>query len=411
MRFSALKKSLGPGILFASTAIGVSHLVQSTRAGADYGFALIWAILLANILKYPFFEYGSRYANVRNRSILHGYVQMGKPVLFIYVLVSFLSMFVVSAAVSFVCSGLLGNLLGLDLPFEYFALALYTVCAIILLRGSFGALDGLIKAVAIILLISTVAAWIAALIHGPVTSFTDWPQKERWGKENWIFIIALMGWMPTAVDMSAWNSIWTIEKIKQSGYHPSLRETLFEFRLGYWISAGLSICFLTLGAYFMFGTGHSFSNSGVQFAAQLIDLFTSSIGDWSKWIIAIAAFSVMFSTTITVFDGYARALSEAVGLLRQKRGKKTYRNWLVTVMMGSFILLMFFVGQLKNLVDLATITSFLIAPLIAIFNYKLIFGRDFPEESRPNNLSKWLAWSGIAYLLVFSGVFLWLYFN
>ena len=48
-------KTLGPGILFATTAIGVSHLVQSTRAGAEYGFALIGFVLMANILKYPFF--------------------------------------------------------------------------------------------------------------------------------------------------------------------------------------------------------------------------------------------------------------------------------------------------------------------------------------------------------------------
>ena len=48
-------KKLGPGLLFAGAAIGVSHLVQSTRAGADYGFTLIWALILANIIKYPFF--------------------------------------------------------------------------------------------------------------------------------------------------------------------------------------------------------------------------------------------------------------------------------------------------------------------------------------------------------------------
>ena len=42
-------KTLGPGILFASTAIGVSHLVQSTRAGANYGFDLLWLVLLVEI--------------------------------------------------------------------------------------------------------------------------------------------------------------------------------------------------------------------------------------------------------------------------------------------------------------------------------------------------------------------------
>ena len=69
-RFSSLKKTLGPGILFASTAIGVSHLVQSTQAGALFGFGLIWAIILANILKYPFFEFGSRYASATGKVLL-----------------------------------------------------------------------------------------------------------------------------------------------------------------------------------------------------------------------------------------------------------------------------------------------------------------------------------------------------
>ena len=45
-------KSLGPGLLFAAAAVGVSHLVQSTRAGADFGFGLLWALLLANLFKY-----------------------------------------------------------------------------------------------------------------------------------------------------------------------------------------------------------------------------------------------------------------------------------------------------------------------------------------------------------------------
>ena len=66
-------KILGPGLLYAGAAIGVSHLVQSTRAGADFGYGLVWAVLLANFLKYPFFEYGPRYAASTGKSLLHGY--------------------------------------------------------------------------------------------------------------------------------------------------------------------------------------------------------------------------------------------------------------------------------------------------------------------------------------------------
>ena len=83
-----LLKAMGPGILFASTAIGVSHLVQSTKAGAGFGFGLLWAILLANLFKYPFFEYGSRYANATGKSIIDGYQQLGKWALWFYFIIT-----------------------------------------------------------------------------------------------------------------------------------------------------------------------------------------------------------------------------------------------------------------------------------------------------------------------------------
>ena len=54
-------QSVGPGIMYAGAAIGVSHLVQSTRAGAGYGFALVWAVIVVHLFKYPFFEFAHRY--------------------------------------------------------------------------------------------------------------------------------------------------------------------------------------------------------------------------------------------------------------------------------------------------------------------------------------------------------------
>ena len=76
-RLSRMMRTFGPGIMFASTAIGVSHLVQSTRAGAEFGFGLVAIVLLANILKYPFFEFSSRYANATGTSLIDGYKKHG----------------------------------------------------------------------------------------------------------------------------------------------------------------------------------------------------------------------------------------------------------------------------------------------------------------------------------------------
>jgi len=57
-RLHVFLRSFGPGLLWAGSAIGVSQLVQSTRAGADAGFGLTGVILFALILKYPFFAFG-----------------------------------------------------------------------------------------------------------------------------------------------------------------------------------------------------------------------------------------------------------------------------------------------------------------------------------------------------------------
>ncbi|MCH1385109.1 MAG: divalent metal cation transporter, partial [Flavobacteriaceae bacterium] len=74
-------KKLGPGLLFAGAAIGVSHLVQSTRAGADYGLGLLWVLLLVNFFKYPFFQFGPRYALATGESLLAGYAKLGRGVI------------------------------------------------------------------------------------------------------------------------------------------------------------------------------------------------------------------------------------------------------------------------------------------------------------------------------------------
>ena len=103
-------KNLGPGLLFAGAAIGVSHLVQSTRAGADFGFGLLWALLLVNLFKYPFFQYGPRYATATGESLIDGYKKLGHWVLILYFILTFLTMFTIQAAVTIVTAACIINI-------------------------------------------------------------------------------------------------------------------------------------------------------------------------------------------------------------------------------------------------------------------------------------------------------------
>ncbi len=404
-------KALGPGILFASTAIGVSHLVQSTRAGANFGFALVGFIIAANLFKYPFFEYGSRYANATGESLIDGYKRFGKWMLWLYFVITIISMLFVSAAVGAVTSGFLQNLFGITSWGIYATITLFAFCVAILASGQYGVLDKLTKVIGAVLLLSTILAFSLAGFKGPNPQIPDFIPPNIWDEGSMLFIIALMGWMPTAVDLSAWNSLWTLERIKETGYRPSMKETLADFNLGYIISAVLSLCFVTLGAYMLYGTGTELPDSSGAFANAVVGLYTNYIGEWSYIIIATAAFSIMFGTCIAVFDGFARSFERTIELLflpeaENLSTKKAYNLSLAVIGIGAFLIIFLLGKHIKTLVDLATTISFLIAPLIAIVNFRLVTGNQVQKKDQPALWLKTLSWAGIIFLTGFALYFL-----
>ncbi|WP_242204424.1 NRAMP family divalent metal transporter [Aestuariivivens insulae] len=412
MNWKKLKKTLGPGILFASTAIGVSHLVQSTRAGANYGFALLLFIVAANVLKFPFFEFAARYASATGKSLIDGYKRLGKFAIWTYFIVTICSMFFVSAAVVLVTAGFMDNLFGLSglwSTFKLFPVALvFLVTVGLLMSGRFTFLDHFIKVVGITLLISTLIVFVLTLLKGPAEHVPNFIPPNIFDDTSILFIIAVMGWMPTAMDLSTWTSLWIVEKIKSTSYHPTLKETLFDFNFGYWVSAFLSICFVTIGAYLIYGTGQSLPAGSVGFADGVIKLYTTTMGNWSYIIIGTAAFSIMFGTCIGLFDGYARTLQRTTTLLFAKREDKTIDSrkvyiWsLVILAVGSFAINAFFSGQFKILIDLATTISFLIAPLVAIANFRLVSSKYIDKAFLPGKLMKLISYLGIVFLTGFA---------
>ena len=414
MNWKAINRSLGPGLLFASTSIGVSHLVQSTRAGAEFGFALAGIIIAVNVFKFPFFEFGSRYAAAKGESLIDGYKRLGILPLWIYFLVIILSMFFVSAAVVFVTAGFMDNLFGISDQWPTLTLlpsiVIFLICFFILYFGKFSTLTEVIKVVGIVLLVSTLIAFVLTLLHGREPTMEGFIEPDLLNDSGIFFIIALMGWMPTALDLSTWNSLWTLEKMKDPETAPTFNQIIKEFNWGYWITAGLSLCFLTLGAYLIYGTGTEMPEGSSAFANFIINLYSTFIGQWSYWIIALASFSIMFGTSIGVLDGYSRALNHTTKLIFNQHNQsspKGYRIAIFLISIGAFSIILFFMNQFKQLIDLATTISFVVAPLIAIANLRLVTGKHIPSKHKPSLLLIIISILGITFLTGFAAFYLW----
>ena len=393
-------KSLGPGLLFAGAAIGVSHLVQSTRAGADFGFGLIWALLLVNLFKYPFFQFGPRYATATGESLIDGYKRLGKGVLVFYYLLTFATMFTIQAAVTIVTAGLASHLFGITADVTTWSIIITIICFFTLIIGKYKLLDNLIKVIIIVLTISTLIAVSVALFNTK-TSY-DLTQIFPKGTLEIGFLIAFLGWMPAPLDISAWHSLWAIEKCKNNKKRFDTKQAILDFNIGYIGTVFLAICFVTLGALVMFQSGNEFSNSAGKFAQQIIYLYTENLGSKTSIFIAIAAFTTMFSTTLTTLDASPRAMAKTTELLFNKTFKSNYIIWIVILSIGTIVILTYFISNMITMVKIATILSFLTAPFYAIANFALISSKHTPAEWRPSISMKIVSYLGIIFLIGFS---------
>lgn len=408
-RINRIIKLLGPGLMWAGAAVGVSHLVQSTRAGAEFGFALIGILIFANVIKYPFFEFAPRYAASTGQHLVQGYKNVGKWAVALYGILTVLTMFTIQAAVTVVTASLVGNIFGLSYSLVIISSGLLVVTMMIIAIGRYSLIDGVMKIIILILTISTIIAVVSAVNIGyhPQPNFEisfDWTNPMHLA-----FLIAFIGWMPAPIDISVWHSFWSFAKQKETGRKIALKDALLDFNIGYIGTAILAAGFLTLGAILMYGSGENFSPKGTVFAGQLIQLYTSSIGSWAYVVIAIAALATMFSTTLTCLDAYSRVLKPTTEIIiptLKIKGNLLTWFWLVLVVSGSLVLIGVFAKNMTFMVDLATTISFVTAPILAYLNFKAVMSKAVSKENQPPKWLRLYAEVGLVFLSLFSIAFL-----
>ena len=406
---SALKnliKNLGPGLLFASMAIGTSHLVLSTKAGAQYGWIMAIPIILANVLKYPFFEFGVRYTSVTNKTLIEGYLNRGKKYLWFYAFITLVTTFTILAALYTVTSGLLINLFKItESSVAEVALWLFIGISTILIFGKYKFLEISLKFVVSILFLALVITTVLVLSQGPVAPITDFRPSPIFNDVGILFLIGLMGWMPTTVEASSWVSLWSIEKWKNQP-KPSLKESLQEFNTGYWITAVLALFFMIIGWFTLYGTNTVLSNNAVDFADQVVLLFTEHIGAWAYIFIAISAFATMFSTCMTAHDAVTRVSLDIIDLLvprfKLSGNKVAFASGIIILALINYVVIAAFGANMGNLVAMATFVSFVVAPIIGYLNLKNVMSEDVPNASRPSQSLRILTYLGIVFLSLFS---------
>ncbi len=385
-------KALGPGLLLAAVAVGVSHLVQSTRAGAVYGFAMLPFIVAAVATKYPTYRFAPQYTQATGVSMVEGFRRQGLWALTLFALVFSIPAFVAVAAVTIVTAGVAKTAFYLGAGPANITVVILVITAVLLITGRYHWLDLLVKPLMLVLTVTTVAAAVL------VIPYIDWSRSgDLWptafDMRTILFTAALIGWMPAPLESAVIHTLWLRAKVQDTAYRPSGRESSIDFHIGYVATLLLAVCFLVLGAGVMHGKGLQFEESAGGFAAQVMALYTETLGDWSRPLIAAAALAVMYSTVIAAIDGFSRITASIISCFQgpekphQPRGLDPWNVlYVVSIVMfcvGAVMITLFFLRSFKTLIDIATTLSFLTTPVLAFLIHRSIMSADVPAEAKP----------------------------
>jgi Mn2+/Fe2+ NRAMP family transporter len=394
MSIRRLWSSLGPGILLAATSIGASHLVFSPQAGALFGYQLLWLVVFSHLFKYPAFEFGPRYAAATGHHLLDGYARIPGPrgwALVVFLLSTLAQGIGVLAGVVSIAGMVLWTWTGM-LDTARCSVLLTVIIVGLLLAGGFSWLDHLNKIMMAILAAATVLAFVPILPGPEVLPALVIPSLPP---GSIVLVAAILGWMPTGIDVSVWHSFWTLEKIRRSepGKDPAqaalavraarLRHALVDMRIGYGLSLGTGVMFVIMGAVHLADRGHELQ--GVQYAEALSTAYTNILGRWMVHVFMLTALLAMFSTSYTVIDGFSRSFAEGCAALWPAVASRLARKWLyVGFVCGSSVLaatIIMTIGRNPiGLVTAAALISLAAAPLLYGFNlYCVLSHIDQPD--------------------------------
>jgi Mn2+/Fe2+ NRAMP family transporter len=400
---------LGPGILYAGAAVGISHLVQATRAGAVYGLGMTSLILLACLMKYPALRFGGEFSAASGKTLIQNYRETGWWAIGLYVLTQVFSMCFAIAAVTLVTVGVIKTTFNITAADLWVAIAVLAMATIFLLSGRYHLLERLTK---LIVAVFTVLIAVTTVL---VISRIEWSWSgllpPAFTPGTIAFVIALIGFMPTPMDACVLQSLWTVAQGKDRGRMPTPAESRLDFTIGFTISGVLAFCFMLMGVGIMYRSGIEPVQGAAGFAAQVIALFTTVIGDWVYPIIAVAALAVMFSTLLTILDGYPRMLEAVVETVlppqtRQGLAFKVYDACVILVAAGVIAVISLFMRSFTAFIDMTAAIVFLTGPILAWLNHRAMWSEDVPVVDRPGLAMRIWSIVGIIMMVVLAGLFI-----
>ena len=400
-RIIDLFKLLGPGIIFASLCIGETHFALLTYAGALYGHALLWMVLMVHLFYYPLYEFGARYAVATGDTLIDGYTKTrgGRFLLWVFLALLFVTPPLILGSLV----GLTGSVLYAAFPsldFKIWCLIAFVVTLIIVLSGKYKVLEGINKILVLIIIMVAITAFLVSP-PDPGDFLSGLSPSIPAVAGVMIVVVAILR-VPTDPASSIFLSEWAQQKRGEwlAGEGESktillkaLKKSVFDIRLGIILSCLVAVIFLSVGATVLKPRG--IVPEGIEITLKLSEIYTETIGSWIFPVFILAIFAAFWGGYVSAMDGILRLFKNIIRRLFSP-GEGTHKT-ISTV----YILLVTLVGLMLATLIQRPMFMVLLALSLGLINYPLIFimntycvTRQVDEAFRPGKISLLLVGGG-----------------
>ena len=308
-------KSFGPGIIVVVTWLGAGDIVEMGVAGGNFGYALMWGLVLAVIMRFLFVSLIAKYqlCNQHNEGVLDGLARL-HPLYPLFLVIAAVVMGHIYGAYMTVGLGEASvNLTGCGQAWQW-ALLWNGVAVAIVFRPIYGRIELLFKFFLALLSISFLgtALWVgpnpAGILEG-VFTFNKLPAKSG-PYDAQLIVIGMIG----AVGGSLMNLVYPYF-LEGKGWHgPQYRRVqMYDFLFAMTIMIVLNLSVWTLGAELLYPQGLTLENLD-----DFPHLLSQVIGERGRVLFYVGIFAAVYSSLV----GHALGLGclGSHGYLRWKSG-------------------------------------------------------------------------------------------
>ncbi|WP_240946346.1 Nramp family divalent metal transporter [Pseudomaricurvus alkylphenolicus] len=373
-QLSARLRNLGPGVMVAAAIIGPGTITACTLAGANFGYALLWALVFATLATIILQEMAARLGTITQKGLGEALAYSLRDSLLKWPLFALISVALFVGNCAYEAGNLTGAALGIQaLTGEdphWYRLSIGAIAlgaGFVLWRGNYQQIEKALLTLVVIMGLSFITTFLvvkpdwSALFSGLLTPTIP--------AEGLFTVVALIGTTVVPYNLflhaSAVKNRWRGEQ--------ALGEARADTYLSLSFGGLIAILVVSTAAASLFGSGLAV-RGGADMAVQLEPLF----GSYAKYLLGIGFFAAGLSSAITAPLATAYAMSEVLGFGKSNQTGRFRTISMVVLVCGSLLamtgikpLTIILSAQFANGLLLPIITGFLLFAM----NQKTLLGK------------------------------------